>query len=94
MSIFYDLDDNETLSMGIDKPSGDHVSERITIGYPTEKEMREEEDKYISIIVSSMNKEKPRFSFSQIFPSLEELEIIIKALQKAKKIMLNRKDKE
>lgn len=55
---------------------------RITIGYPIK-----DKDQYVSIIIHAGN-------YAQIFPNLEEVDLIIGALQKAKNIIKEKENNE
>jgi len=81
MPKFYDMLPNETLDMDLDyteKPIG---HSHIFIGFPElDEDDPHNKEKYVSIIVDG----------SQIFPSFEEVDLIIEALETAKRKLSKR----
>lgn len=75
MPKFYDLLDNETLDMELDYHEENVLHNNVYIGFPEfDEDDPDNTDDYISIIVNN----------EQIFPTFEEVDIIVQALEIAK----------
>jgi len=77
------LADCEMLWMELEWCQPHRFNEQIMIAY---NRATDETEPYLSIIIYGLNKEQPPvFMWGQIFPNMEEVDIIIEALQEAKR---------
>jgi len=83
MTIIYNhSESSETLWMETEFCKKTHWDEQILIGFT---KGREGEKPHVSIVLYGMNKEQPpSCMWGQIYPNMEEVDIIIDALQEAK----------
>lgn len=81
MGKIYEGCETETLYMELDFHQEHRYSEQILIAYNRGDENTEP---YLSIVLYGMNKEKGGPMWAQVFPNMDEVDIIIKALQEAK----------
>ena len=82
----YEVEVNEFLYMDLDDPADYHLKESISISVTP--------DGYVSIILSGWIKDQygklDSTFYSPVFPNTKEIDLIIKALQKAKQMILEK----